>query len=246
MITWFSDMASFARTGFGLWQPRPEGVPEPSRVARARLGGTDLREIPNLLHPLTWRLDYRVAGMSVLDGLEGPVIFVANGQGVMDWQVLRAALPARLRTTNRNLHRALRRGRSVAIFSEEPTSGGAVGEVTPQAAELANLYNVPIVPVALIGTFKLNEVLQLALLRRPSIFARFGAPRYVWGRRLADATAELQAALGVLFSSGELTWWAIQQASPAPVGEPMPRWRRLWQQSAPRAVSRRRIWAKGR
>lgn len=246
MITWFADMAQFARTGFGHRRRRPSSAPPPMPRRRYRLGRSDLSETPNLLHPLTWRLAYQVAGLDSLQGLQGPVVFAANGQGPLDWQVLKAVLPPRLRTQNRNPNGTLAKGRSFALFSEPSIVDGGVGEFTTEAAELANLHNVPVVPVAIRGTFKLNEVLQLALQRRPRIFVRFGAPAYVRGKTLDRATSELQAAVGGLFHTGALSWWATQNPVPLPAAEPMPRWRRLWQQTTARESSTTRIWVRER
>lgn len=242
MITWFSDMLGFARTGFGLVRRRPAGAPEPVGRRRDRLARSDLSEIPDLFNPLTWRLEYQVAGLDSLQGLEGPVIFAVSEQGVLDWQVLKAVLPARLRTTNRSLDRALARERSIVVFSQPSAVDGGVGEFTTLPAELANEHNVPVIPVAIVGTFKLNEVLRLALRRRPRVSVRFGSPIYVRGRSIRETTDVVQGAVGALFHSGELSWWQIQSHTPMACGEPMPRWRRLWQQTAPRPGRRRRIW----
>ena len=78
MITWFSDMLGFARMGFGLRQRRPADAPEPVGRRRNRLARSDLSETPSLLNPLTWRLEYQVAGLDSLPGLEGPVVFAVN------------------------------------------------------------------------------------------------------------------------------------------------------------------------
>ena len=245
MITWFSDMLGFARTGFGLALHRPAGAPAPAGHRRDRLARSDLSETPNPFNPLTWRLEYQVAGLDSLPGVEGPVVFAVNGQGVLDWQVLRAVLPARLRTTTRGVDRALARGRSIVIFSEPSLVDGGVGEFTTLLAELANEHNVPIIPVAIVGTFKLNEVLRLALRRRPRVSVRFGSPIYVRGQSIEGTTEVVQGAVGALFHSGELSWWAIQSHAPMACGETMPRWRRLWQQTAPRPGRYRRIWKDG-
>lgn len=243
-ITWFSDMLSFARTGFGLRVRRPAGAPPRDQLELLRLSLADLRRTPDLLRTLAWRLDYRVAGLDALRGLQGPVIFATNEAGALDWQVLRAMLPARLRTSNREPSRSLSRGASVVLFSDPSVVAGEVGEFTPVAAQLAHQHNVPIVPVALVGTFNLNDVLRLTLSRKPMVSVRFGTPVYVRGRGVAEATAEVQAAVEQLYHTGELSWWTAQRhATPTPSTEPVPRWRRLWQQTAPRPEARRsRIW----
>ena len=200
-------------------------------------------EGPNLLNPLAWRLEYQVAGLGALDGLDAPAIFACNEQGALDWRVLQAALPTRLRTTSRQPSRALARGRSAVIFSRPSDLSGGVGEFSEVPAELANLHNVPVVPVALVGTYNLNEVLRLALKRRPKVSVRFGAPVYVRGQSLEEATAEIQAAVVALFNRGDLSWWALQHRGPL-TGEarPMSRWWRRWQQSAPRPMKNSGIW----
>lgn len=244
-LTWFADMLGFAGSGFGLRHSRPEGAPPRVSTGRVRLGITELRKTPNLLQLLTWRLDYQVAGLDALAGLQAPVIFAVNEAGALDWQVLRAVLPSGFRATIHNPNRALSRGNSFVLFTQDPVVDGEVGEFTPLAAQLGSQYNVPIVPVALVGTFKLNEVLGLALKHKPRVSVRFGSPIYVRGRLLTEATGELQSAVEQLFHTGELSWWAVQHSSTAAqaVAESTPRWRRLWQQTAPRRRrTRKRIW----
>jgi len=237
-------MSPFAGSLFGLRHRRPRRAP-PASVDARRLTVAYLRRTPDLLKALAWRLDYQVVGLDALSGLQAPVIFAVNEAGALDWQVLRPVLPARLRTTPRNPSRSLSRGTSVVMFTSDPVVEGEVGEFSPVLAQLANQHNVPIVPVALVGTFKLNEVLGLALKNKPRVSVRFGLPVYVRGRGLAEATAEVQSAVERLFHSGELSWWNIQHDradAPAAV-EAMPRWRRLWQQTKPRDHrAPRRIW----
>ncbi|RRD07224.1 hypothetical protein EII34_01715 [Arachnia propionica] len=243
MITWFADMARFARTGFGLRSTRPVGAPSRTARRRHRLGQGEMGEGPNLLNPLAWRLEYQVAGLGALDGLDAPVILACNEQGVLDWRVLEAALPARLRATWRRPSRALARGRSTVIFSEAAGPEGGVGEFSGVPAELANLHNVPVVPVALVGTYHLKEVLRLALERRPKVSVRFGAPIYVRGQSLEEATAEIQTAVTALFNRTDLSWWALQHRGPIRgESQPMARWRRRWEQSSPRPSGHSGIW----
>lgn len=244
-MTWFSDVLGFARGLFGLRHKRPEGAPPKAPTERVRLGLAELEKTPNLLQLVTWRVDYQVAGLDALSGLQPPVIFAVNEAGALDWQVLRAILPGGFRATVRQPSRSLARGSSVVLFTNDPVVDGEVGEFTPLAAQLASQYNVPIVPVALVGTFKLNEVLGLALQNKPHVSVRFGSPIYVRGRSLAEATGEVQSAMERLFHIGDLSWWTVQhrRAEDQSVAEPMPRWRRLWQQTSPRVPrSRRRIW----
>lgn len=243
-LTWPGDMLGFAGTLFGLRTRRPRGAPPPAAEPRDRLSRSDLRRIPDVFNMLSWRVDYQVMGIDALTGLQAPVVFAVNEQGVLDWQVLRLVLPPRLRTTHRYLSRRLTQGRSVAVFTDDPLVPDQVGEFTTVAADLAIQYSIPIVPVALMGTFKLKEVLSLALKSKPKVWVRFGAPIYVHGRPMAEITAEVQAAVGELFRSEHLSWWAVQRGASAPAcqADPMPRWRRLWGQTAPRPQRSPRLW----
>ena len=243
-LTWPRDMLRFAGTLFGVRHRRPRNAPPPEREPRGRLSRSDLRRIPDIFNMLAWRVDYQIMGIDALTGLQAPVVFAANEQGVLDWQVLRLVLPPRLRTTHRHLSRSLTRGRSVAVFTDDPLVPDQVGEFTTVAADLATQYSVPIVPVALMGTFGLKEVLRLALKSKPKVWVCFGAPIYVHGRSLVQITAEVQAAVGELFRSEHLSWWAVQRgvAAPACQAEAMPRWRRLWGQTAPRQQRSERLW----
>ncbi|MEO7586573.1 MAG: hypothetical protein ABIS84_00945 [Arachnia sp.] len=243
-ITWPADMLGFAGTLFGLRTRRPSSAPPREREPRERLSRNDIRRMPDLFNMLAWRVDYQVMGIDGLTGLQAPVVFAANEQGVLDWQVLKLVLPPRLRTTHRHLSRSLTQGRSVAVFTEDPLVPDEVGDFTTVAAELANQYGIPIVPVALGGTFKLKEILRLSLKSKPRVWVCFGAPIYVHGRSLAETTSEVQAAVGELFRTERMSWWAVQRGATAPScsAESMPRWRRLWGQTAPRPTRERRLW----
>lgn len=241
-LTWPADMMHFAATGFGLRNPKPASAPEPALSGPPRLSLQELRRSPSVIDLFAQRLDYHVAGVHSLEGLEAPVIFAANEQGVLDWPVLRSILPPRLRTVRRAVNKALFKGRSVVVFSEESVEG--VGDFSTQVAELANQYNVPIVPVAILGTLDLKEILRLSLRAKPQVAVRFGAPIYVRGRSITQATNEVQIAVNELFTRGEISWWAGQKplVSADPSRGRLPRWHRLWQQSAPRTTADRRIW----
>lgn len=243
-LTWPADMAGFAGSLFGLRTRIPTNAPPRAAGRRDRLSASDLRRIPDIFNKLAWRLDYKITGMDALTGLQAPVVFAVNEQGALDWQVLKLVLPPRLRTTHRRLSRALEQGRSVAVFTEDPLVAENVGEFTTVAADLATQYSVPIVPVALGGTFRLKEILRLALRSKPRVSVNFGAPIYVHGRSLSETTAEVQSAVGELFGFEQLSWWATIRGEQAPVcqADPMPRWRRLWGQTAPRPQERRKLW----
>lgn len=241
-LTWAQDMWRLVTSGSGPAGRRRDGAMAPP--SRERLGLSDLTRVPALLSSLTWRVDYRVLGLERLRGIQPPVVLASNETGPLDWRVLRAVLPAGFRTTVRRPSRALSRGRSVVVFTGDPIARGGVGEFSTVAAELANQHNVPIVPVGILGTLGLTEALKLSLRLRPRVTVRFGAPVYVRGRTLADATAEIQSAVGHLAGSHQPTWWESLRTGddPAPV-ERQPRWRRQWEQTAPAQRPRGpRIW----
>lgn len=243
-LTWPQDMAAFAASLFGLRTRTPHDAPPRATEHRHRLSRSDLRRIPDIFNKLAWRLDYQVMGLDALTGLQAPVIFAVNEQGALDWQVLKLVLPPRLRTTHRRIGRALEQGRSVAVFTDDPLVDDQVGDFTTVAADLATQYCIPIVPVALGGTFKLKEILRLTLQSKPRVWVCFGAPIYVHGRSLTETTAVVQTAVGELFRSEQLSWWAVQRGAEAPAcqSEPTPRWRRLWGQTTPRHQQRRKLW----
>lgn len=229
-----------------LRRGRPVGVPpRPVPVyqfwSRAERPGRHLT-----LRLLSLRFDIELVGDDSLTGLARPFVLAANEQGVLDLQLLRMALPPELRPTNITPSRALARGRNVVVFTDEPAAGRQVGEFSEVAAGLAAQHNVAVVPVGLVGTFKLKELLNLPLRTRPKVSIRFGAPLYPRGRGLEDATAELQRNVEQLVHEGELSWWAVErrraEGPSAAATDGSPRWRRLWDQAAPPTDPRRRIW----
>lgn len=218
----------------------PKSVVGHDRGPRAVLSGNGLTSAL-----LRLRLDVELVGADALTGLDQPLIFAANEQGSLDYQLLRSALPPRLRPTVVRPSRALARGRNVVLFTDDPESGRLVGEFSTVPAELANQHGVAMVPVGLVGTFSLKRVLKLALRTKPKVSIRFGAPIYLRGRSIADATTELQSRVEQLVHEGELTWWTVERrrdgATPAPL-EKAARWRRLWDQTAPKPDEKPRIW----
>ncbi|MFT3886854.1 MAG: hypothetical protein QM713_01635 [Arachnia sp.] len=243
-LTLPGDLVQAAR-GVLLHQ-RPAGAPPKPRVARDLGLRTKLTGRHLSLRLMSLRFDIEIVGAGNLDGVRQPLVFAANEQGVLDYQLLRLALPSRLRPTMIAPSRALARGRNVVVFTDEPAAGRIVGEFSTVAAGLANQHNVAIVPVGLVGTFKLKDILKLPVTTRPKVSIRFGAPIYVRGRHLAEATARTQESVEQLVLEGDLTWWTVERRRVeglAPVaGRPAPRWRRLWDQAAPTGSDRGRIW----
>lgn len=242
-VTWPKDLGGALRAAVRRW--KPAGAP-PKPSGESSVTRTEVSGRHTMLRLLGLRLNVELVGADTLTGLSQPVIFAANEQGALDDQILRMALPARLRPANIGLSRRLARGRNVVIFSEEPTSGRLVGEFSTVPADLANQYNVAIVPVGLVGTFKLKDILKLSLRTKPKVSIRFGAPIYVRGRSLTDATAELQDRVEQLVYEGDLSWWTVERrrrgTEDVTPSQPAARWRRLWVQAAPNEEPRTRIW----
>lgn len=246
-VTWPADVAEAVATT--LRTGRPAGAPprpviaRPQLNLRASLSGRHL-----LLRLLGLRLDVELVSADSLAGLQQPLVFAANEQGALDYQLLQWALPARLRPTMIAPSRALARGRNVVVFADLPVGRRLVGEFSTVPADLANQHGVPIVPVGVVGTFKLKDILKLALRTRPKVSIRFGAPIYARGRSLAETTAELQSRVENLVHEGDLSWWTVQRRRrggmvPEAAATPTaPRWRRLWDQAAPAKATAPRIW----
>lgn len=243
-VTILEDLAAAA--GRVVRRRRPAGAPaRPAVTLKAALRA----ERPGLhlkLRLLGLRFDIELVGDDSLTGLRQPFVMAANEQGVLDYQLLRMALPSRLRPTMIAPSRALARGRNVVVFTDDPSAGRQVGEFSDVAAGLADQHNVAVVPVGLVGTFKLKDILKLPLNARPKVSIRFGAPLYPRGRSLEQATAELQHRVEQLVHEGDLSWWTVEQrrvdTPAAPAVEQTPRWRRLWDQAAPARDPRPRIW----
>ncbi|MHA6511763.1 lysophospholipid acyltransferase family protein [Tessaracoccus sp. Z1128] len=244
-LTWPRDIAQIASD---LLRPgTPAGAPARTQASRdrlslrARLSGRHL-----MLRMLSLRLDVELVSGDSIAGLQPPVVFAANEQGALDYQLLRLALPSRVRPTMIAPSRAIARGHNVVVFADEPVGRRLVGEFSTVPADLANQHNVPIVPVGIVGTFKLKDILKLALRSRPKVSIRFGAPIYTRGRSLVEASAELQARVEELVHEGELSWWTVQRRHGGGTGErptpTAPRWRRLWDQAAPASAPESRIW----
>lgn len=185
-------------------------------------------------------------GRDALVGLEAPFVLAVNEAGRLDQQILALALPRRLRPALRRPSSALSRGRNVVVFSNDPEAGRSVGEFDTTAAELAAQHGVPVVPVGIVGSYRLPDTLQLKLTTRPLVSVRFGSPVRARNRSLEEVTEELQSRVEHLVGEGTLSWWEVERrrgGAPADDAPPRARWIRLWQQGAPRAEARaRRIW----
>lgn len=225
---------------------RPAGAP-PKPIATHEPGLRAERPGRHLtLRLLSLRFDIELVGDDSLTGLRQPFVMAANEQGALDYQLLRLSLPSRLRPTMIAPSRALARGNNVVIFTDDPSAGRQVGEFSDAAAGIAGQHNVAVVPVGLVGTFKLKDILKLPLTTKPKVSIRFGAPLYPRGRGLEESTSELQHRVEQLVHEGDLSWWTVErrrvEGPSAPSPDQTPRWRRLWDQADPAKDPRPRIW----
>lgn len=246
-VTLFGDLFGFARSGWGRRQKPPTGAPLQESRNRGRVSLSDVLA-PHITGWLHLRVDFEVVGADALTGLETPFVLGVNHCGQLGYRVLRMSLPAQLRPDVQRPSRALSRRRNVAVMSAHPASGRLVGEFDSEAAALASQHSVALVPVGVVGTLGLKEILRLALNTKPKVSIRFGAPIYVRGRSLAEATELLQSRVERLVSEGDLSWWEVERRRVTKVAaddEAAPRWRRLWSQAAPRPEEKgSRIWTR--
>jgi 1-acyl-sn-glycerol-3-phosphate acyltransferase len=146
----------------------------------------------------------------------------------------------------------LAQGWNVLIFPEGTRStDGWVQRLRPGAANLAAEHGVPVVPIALRGSFAaMPRGRRWPAKGRPPISVRFGDPVLVEpGDQGRDVAPRLTAALARLFDEDATTWWeALQRASigatPPASGPSAAVWRRVWSATeSPRRPSRRRtVW----
>ncbi len=230
-----------------LWRPSARGPVDPAHRGRRvpRLGWNQLHAVSPLVTALP-RFELEVVGREALVGIQTPFVLAVNAAGTLDRQILWLALPRKLRPRSHGLSRALSDGRTVVVFSADPAGGRLVGEFPATAAELATQHSVDIVPVGIVGSYRLADTLKLRLHSRPKVSVRFGSPVHVRGRAIDEITQDVQVRVESLVGEGDLSWWEVEQrrrgivAATPVVGA---RWRRLWQQAQPRPrASRARIW----
>jgi 1-acyl-sn-glycerol-3-phosphate acyltransferase len=144
--------------------------------------------------------------------------------------------------------RLLADGWSLVMFPEGTRSpDGWTRRFRLGAAYLAAQAQVPVVPVALVGSY--------AAMPRGAAWPRPGRPqvRVRYGRpvRLADGEeprafgARITAAVARLLDEDREDWYAAARraaagTTPSPAGPPVAHWRRVWESSAPPAPYRRR------
>lgn len=137
--------------------------------------------------------------------------------------------------------RLLADGWSVVVFPEGTRSpDGWTQRFRPGAAYLAVEHQVPVVPVALVGTFAaMPRGRSWPRPGRPQVHVRFGHPL----RPQADTEVrrfgrDIATAVAVLLDEDRTDWYsaarrAADGATPPASGPPVANWRRIWDASAP-------------
>ncbi|PID51020.1 MAG: hypothetical protein CR980_00550 [Propionibacteriales bacterium] len=224
---------------------RPENAPPIRRNGRAFARSlTPLGAIP---WKLRRQLILSVRGHKELIGLTKPVIVVANHPSVLDQAILLGLLPRRWQVRAGDPERLLAKHKSVIIFPEGETSKrGDLQRFSSLAASLAIQHSVPIVPVAIRGTFSLVPILRIrSLSDKPRVTVRFGQPIHPHRVQVDELTHSLRDAILNLLAVDELTWWETLSQRPRAgiVTEPVAPWRRIWQQTKP-IEQRKTIWTR--
>jgi len=226
---------------------------------------------------------FRVTGLDAFDGLEGPVVFVANHSSHLDTALLLTSLPVEWQrrvtvgaAADYFFDAWWRAVGSALAFSTFPIERGGVGlSETPLrllaegwsvlmypegtrspdgwtrrfrlgAAYLAAQAEVPVVPIAIIGSFAaMPRGRNWPRPGRPEVHVRYGRPvRRLPDERARDFGKRIAASVSVLLDEDRSDWYAaVRRAAdgttPAPSGPEVARWRRVWEASAsPRPVRR--------
>ena len=145
----------------------------------------------------------------------------------------------------------LAEGWSLVLFPEGTrTVDGWVGEFRTGAAWLAMESGVPVIPVALSGTYQaMPRGRAWPAPGRPPVRVRFGSP--VWpekGERPAAFSDRLRFELGKVQEEERSGWWQAMRAETEgelvdPKGPQVATWRRMWETSRPVGRQRTRsIW----
>lgn len=254
----------------------------PARVAREAL-------LRGALAPVVRReTTLQVDGLDVFDGLEGPVIFVANHSSHLDTALLLTTLPVSWQRRvavgaaadyffdawwravgsalvfstfpversgvglSQTPGRLLREGWSLVVFPEGTRSpDGWTQRFRLGAAYLAVAHRVPVVPVALVGSFAaMPRGRSWPRAGRSPVHVRYGRPLRVGDDEDVRAFgARLTRSVAALLDEDRTDWYASARraaagTTPSPGGPQAAGWRRLWESSAgpPARSPRRRAW----
>jgi 1-acyl-sn-glycerol-3-phosphate acyltransferase len=229
-----------------------------------------------------------VDGLDVLDGLDGPVIFVANHSSHLDTALLLTTLPARWQrqvavgaAADYFFDAWWRAVGSALVFATFPVERGGVGlSETPirlladgwslvmfpegtrspdgwtrrfrlGAAYLAAQARVPVVPVALVGSFAaMPRGRGWPKPGRPEVHVRYGRPVHlVDGEEPRAFGQRIAAAVATLLDEDRSDWYAAARRAaagqtPPASGPDAARWRRVWAATAapPRRHAGPKAW----
>jgi len=250
------------------WARTPAGT-----VARAALQRFALQPL------IRFETAPRIAGLDVLEGLEPPVIFVANHSSHLDAPLVLTSLPKRWRARTATgaaadyffdrwvratatalvfnafpVERSGSKGRTTALARDLLAEGwnllvfpegtrsrdGWVHDFRLGAARLACEEGVPVVPVALRGSYQaMPRGAAWVTKGRPPVRVRFGKPvRPEPGEAPAAFNERVRAALAAGLDEEATTWWeatrrAARGEAPQIGGPQGARWRRTWEASRP-------------
>lgn len=240
-LTAWDDAVRLARAS-----RRPRSVPSGRDARRVQGAGSDAphRPWPDLVAP---RVDVRAAGLSDLRHLSGPVVLAANHLSSLDASLLRQVLPRRWRTVTWKPGAALRAGRSALVFAEGGISpDGRLGRFTDRAAAAAIAVGVPLVPLAIRGSFGLSEQPPHAVgPRRAPVLVRFGRPVSTDGG-VEATTARLRDTVAELLAEDESSWWDLERGESSDVDAAADSWLTTWNALVPAVrpgtQQRPRIW----
>jgi len=132
-------------------------------------------------------------------------------------------------------------GWSLILFPEGTRSrDGWMGDFRPGAALIAVMKGVPVVPVALAGTYAaMPRGKSWPVSGRPAVTVRFGrAMRAADGEGARDFNNRIRRQVSVLLNEGRTTWWdSLRRDADGDLDEgPDPgaaQWRRVWEATRP-------------
>jgi 1-acyl-sn-glycerol-3-phosphate acyltransferase len=142
-------------------------------------------------------------------------------------------------------------GCSILVFPQGTRShDGWIGDFHAGAAFLALRAAVPVIPVAIGGTFRaMPRGRAWPAPGRPPVCVRFAPPVHPRPReRARELNGRIQRALEVALHEDATTWWEAISADardelPSYSGPAAARWRRIWEASRPPVTGTpRRAW----
>jgi 1-acyl-sn-glycerol-3-phosphate acyltransferase len=229
------------------------------------------------LTPLVHReTTIRIDGLDVFDGLEGPVVIVANHTSHLDTALLLTSLPAEWQRKvtvgaaadyffdawwraigsalayatipiERHGHglsdtpsKLIDAGWSIVMFPEGTRSpDGWTRRFRPGAAALAIAHGIPIVPVAIRGSYAaMPRGRAWPKPGRPPVHLRYGRPlRPRDGEGALDLNTRVAASIAALLDEDATDWYAATlraaaDATPPSAGPEVAEWRRVWASTA--------------